>query len=293
MAWQAYRWIWRLESPLHVGLAPAGFLNRTRLYIPARTMWGALTAALARQTASGAQPDYAGTGEKLRKQARFSYLYPAERTGDGQWLAWIPRYEEGQGLYWQREDGKCRLSVWQLRRRLLSTYPATAIDPVSHTAAEGTLREVEYVLPRWRDTATPVAFVGYVFLQNDIDPYGLKYGLKELDQVWIGGEVRYGFGRLRLLQLNGDDSWQPAEDCFSISLDPQGDDPILQDPQFVYAHTMAEGEPVKCGAWEMVLGWNQDELDYSTCADSCWAPGSRAKDNVRLCVTESGLWKKA
>lgn len=42
MAWQVYRWVWQLESPLHIGLVPAGILNRTRLYIPARTMWGGI-----------------------------------------------------------------------------------------------------------------------------------------------------------------------------------------------------------------------------------------------------------
>jgi hypothetical protein len=139
MAWQVYRWVWRLESTLHIGLSPAGFLNRTRLYIPARTMWGALTAVLAQRNASGAWPDYQGIGNTLKEQARFSYLYPAEQVG-GEWHPWLPRYEE-KGLCWQRQNSEEKLSDRSFRQRLLSTHPGTAIDPASDTAAEGTLRE--------------------------------------------------------------------------------------------------------------------------------------------------------
>lgn len=49
MTWSLFRWVWRLEAPLHVGIPPAGSLDRCRLYLPARNLWAALTAALARQ----------------------------------------------------------------------------------------------------------------------------------------------------------------------------------------------------------------------------------------------------
>jgi hypothetical protein len=286
MTWQAYRWIWRLEAPLHVGLSPAGSLNRTRLYIPARAMWGALTATLARQTASGAGPNYQGIGKDLQEKARFSYLYPAEQA-NGQWQPWLPRYEEGQGLCWQHQDGGNLLPDRFFRQRLLSTHPGTAIDPASDTAAEGTLREVEYILPRWRDTVTSVALVGYVFLRDGDDPHGLK----DVEELWIGGESRYGFGHLRRVRLESS-PWQSANDCFGIPLDLGGDDPILQHPQFVYAHTLPEGEPVKCGAWEIVLGWDQDNLYTGTSSSLCWVPGSRVKETACYRIPESGVWEK-
>jgi|GEM_PF-5828305 len=50
--------------------------------------------------------------------------------------------------------------VWAFRRRLLSTYPTTAVDPVSHTAADDTLREVEYALPHM-----------------ELNPRGHRYGI--------------------------------------------------------------------------------------------------------------------
>jgi len=284
MAWQAYRWIWRLESPVHVGLSPAGSLNRTRIYIPARTMWGALTAVLARQTASGAWPNYQGIGKDLQEKARFSYLYPAEQVS-GQWQPWLPRYEEGQGLCWQRQDGGDPLSDRIFRQRLLATHPGTAIDPASDSAAGGTLREVEYILPRWRDTATLVALVGYVFLRDGNDPHGLK----DVEELWIGGEGRYGFGCLRRVRLDGD-LWQPASDCFGIPLDLGGSDPILQNPQFIRAHTPPEGEPVERGAWEVVLGWDCGSLYTEACVFPCWAPGSKSKGGKYFRIQGDGLW---
>ena len=282
MAWQAYRWVWRLESPLYVGLPPAGFLNRTRLYIPARTMWGALTAMLARRNASEAWPDYQGIGTALQQQARFSYLYPAEQVR-GRWYSWLPRYVKGQGLCWQRQDGRDLVPHRIFRQRLLSTHPGTAIEPASDTAAEGTLREVEYITPRWRDTGAPIAFVGYVFLRDGNDLYGLK-GVKEL---WVGGESRYGFGRLRLIEWEGS-----VGDCFGASLDLEGEEPILKEPEFLLAHTLVDKDNLVsgAGALEVVLWWDQDKLYSETPSSLCWAPGSQVKARYR--IMKSGVWEK-
>ena len=281
MAWQAYRWVWRLESPLHIGLSPAGFLNRTRLYIPARTMWGALTAVLARRNASGAWPDYQGIGNTLKEQARFSYLYPAEQVG-GEWHPWLPRYEE-KGLCWQRQNSEEKLSDQGFRQRLLSTHPGTAIDPASDTAADGTLREVEYIMPRWRHTGAPLAFVGYVFLRDGNDPYGLK----DVEEIWVGGESRYGFGCLRRVRLEG-----PVSDCFGISLDLDGESPILKEPEILCAHAWVDDKNEFSGAWEIILGWDRDNLYSRDPSNLCWVPGSQAKNKTRYRITENGIWEK-
>ena len=52
MSWSLQRWTWLLESPLFVGTTPAGSLNRCRLYVPARALWGAMTAELSRRQAA-------------------------------------------------------------------------------------------------------------------------------------------------------------------------------------------------------------------------------------------------
>lgn len=48
MTWALHYWSWQLDGPLYVGAPPAGSLNRARLYVPARALWGAVTAELAR-----------------------------------------------------------------------------------------------------------------------------------------------------------------------------------------------------------------------------------------------------
>lgn len=81
MSWSLHRWVWQLEAPLYVGMPPAGTLNRCRLYVPARAIWAAITADLARNGRNGF-PKYAELGKQLREQARFTYLFPAEHLGD-------------------------------------------------------------------------------------------------------------------------------------------------------------------------------------------------------------------
>jgi len=289
MSWTLYRWAWRVESPLHIGWTPAGALNRTRLYIPARTMWAALTAEIARRTAGDSFPDYQRIGRELCEDVRFTYLFPAEKI-ENRWLAWLPRYEEVYGLRWHREDDQATpLLDRGFRRRLLATHPGTAIDPASDTATKGSLREFEYVLPHWRDTKGPVAFVGYVFVQDRRD---LHERLRDVGELWVGGEVRYGFGRLRRMSLDGD-IWQPANNCFGITLDLEGNDPILLEPKFIWAHTLPERNPVNGGIQEVVLGWDRGNPYVEVAQRPCWMPGSRVASGTRLRVLENGLWEKS
>jgi hypothetical protein len=73
-------------------------------------------------------------------------------------------------------------------------------------------------MPRWRHSGAPLAFVGYVLLRDGNDPYGLK----DVEELWVGGEIRYGFGWLHRVQ------WEDSvRDCFGISLNLSQNDPIL------------------------------------------------------------------
>jgi len=133
MSWMVYQWSWRLESPLYVGMPPAGSLNRTRLYIPARALHGAIAAESARRkydedkdgdnanspdSASkqkgrkkNLSPDYGKFGKEVGTWCRFTYLYPAEKI-DEQLFVWLPQYfcenektsaygdRARTGLYW-------------------------------------------------------------------------------------------------------------------------------------------------------------------------------------------------
>lgn len=280
MVWSLYCLVWQVEAPLHIGVVPAGMLNRTRLYVPARTLWGALTAELAR-TKAVSFPEYQQIGEKLQRETRLSYLYPAEEIG-GKWQVWLPRYQGDAGLVWEREDGRVEVE-WRFRMRLLNARPGTAIEPESDTAAEGTLREFEVISPYWRDEDSvprPVALVGYIFCRDG----ELLQELEKVRVLWVGGDSRYGLGRLKQVTC------QPADQFFKEAVDLQGDQPMVKTAR-VLAHTISSsGRARLVGAVERLGGWDMRTEDLVV-QELTWVPGSVSKEPQDFEIQENGLWR--
>ena len=207
MTWSVFRWVWRLEAPLFVGMPPAGALNRCRPYVPARALWGAGTAEMARSTSGENFPDYGHVGDEVKRSCRFTYLFPAEKR-DGRFLAWLPKFEGTQGLRWRLQDSGKSLSDRDFRRRLLDSRPGTAIAPESDSALEGSLRHTECINPWWRDsnrqgeTAAPVLLLGYVFWKDS----ALHRQFQDIETLFIGGDTRYGLGKIRRIDWEGPSS---------------------------------------------------------------------------------------
>jgi hypothetical protein len=283
VSWTLYRWTWRLESPLFVGVPPAGSLNRCRLYVPSRALWGALTAELARRREDGF-PSYEAEGTTLHENARFTYLFPAECQGKD-WRAWLPRYEERDGLVWRREDrpdGKHDLTNRQMCLRLLDARPGTAIDPDSDSAEEGSLRETECVSPQWRDIESPVAVVGYVFLKQDLPE------LRDLTTLFVGGDTRYGLGRLHRLDMT------PASDVFAAGVSLNQGAPLVQSGHLLAHARPSDRVPEIVGNQELLAGWDRTRTDqFRQVSDTpLWTPGSRVRDG-RVAdweIGENGIW---
>lgn len=185
MAWQVYRVVFRLRSPLHVGRGKIGNLQRTRLYVPGRTFWGALTMRLTRDAAlgkSGATDSaaYQQVGAKVDATLAYTYFYPAlwdDSLGDYavQW-PWSPDFTQ----------------------RFVSSYTGTALTYPSQSVAEGTLHEIELVSPSTLDTGEPVHLVGYVF----DDGSSLNWQ-SALERLQLGGERGYGWGQVTVAALDG------------------------------------------------------------------------------------------
>lgn len=287
MSWKLYRWTWRLESPLFVGALPAGSLNRCRLYVPSRALWGTLTAELARRRENGF-PSYETEGTTLHENTRFTYLFPAECDGK-HWRAWLPRYEERDGLVWRREDqsdSKHDLTNRQMRLRLLDARPGTAIDPDSDSAEDGSLRETECVLPAWRDTGAPVALAGYVFLKQGLSD------LRDLHTIFLGGDTRYGLGQLRRVDM------PPASEVFGARVVLNQDAPTIQSSHLL-AHTHPSGRVSEIvGSQELLAGWDHTKKDdpfHRLSEAPLSTPGSRVRDG-RVAdweIGENGIWKFA
>ena len=287
-----FRWVWQLEGPLHVGMPPAGSLNRTRLYVPARALWGALTAELARREAqAGNAPQYPTVGENLQKDYRFTYLYPAEKVG-GSWCAWLPSYRDALGLAWAREDqAESVVGDRHLRRRLLSTRPGTSIDASTDAADEGSLRETEVLEAHWRDdhggNSGPVALVGYAFIRTakakDKFPVERRR-LEEIKDIFVGGDTRYGLGHVR--RITFDLVKQAAAFGGAAALDADS-------PQIAAStlHAHAHGDGSLSGALELLGGWDRGairNLDQST---PLWQPGSRSKAPIQWAIEADGWWR--
>ncbi len=288
MTWSLYRWTWRLESPLYVGMPPAGSVNRCRLYVPARALWGAITAEIARAQAQSGFPDYKEVGERLLEHARFTYLFPAERERED-WRAWLPRYVPEEGLVWEHEGegaGVQRLADRRFRARLVSTRPSTAIGPSSDNAAEGSLRETECINTRWRDqhgvSGGRVGLVGYVFIHKGLDQE-LREHLEQLEAIVVGGDSRYGFGQLRRVSKND------ATSLFGCRVELGERDPQVKTERVLaHAATNCHGRSDLRGEMEILRGW--DYGGHWQVKSPLWVPGSCAQSPQMWRIEHSGRW---
>lgn len=276
-------------------MPPSGALNRCRLYIPARVMWGAFTAEITRSRIRD-NPDnikelYKAVGAELKEKVRFSYLYPAEHFVDG-WLAWLPRYESGKGLSWRiegRNDNARNMSDRMFRSRLLNVRPGTAIDPGTNSAADGTLHETECIQPYWRDGEKQLSFVamaGYVFVKSG-DP--LLNEVKSLFTIFVGGDTRYGLGHLNRVD------WGDPENAFAMPVGLDHDDfPIVVGDR-VLAH--AVGTCRMKGALELLAVW--DRLSggrlQPVYREPLWVPGSACAnpgEQIKRAINANGIWQE-
>ncbi|HXF06379.1 MAG TPA: hypothetical protein VNM72_13325 [Blastocatellia bacterium] len=282
MSWQLYRWVWQVESPLHIGAPPAGALNRTRLYVPARALWGAITAEIARCRSQNQFPDYEPIGRHIQSNVRLSYLFPAEQV-NSQWRAWVPRYRDGQGLVWEREEDHQAMEDRRFRMRLLITRPGTAIAPESDTAAEGTLREFELINSYWREESEwfkPVAMVGYLFCKDA----ALCAEICQVEELFVGGDTRYGLGHLTRIACE-----LVSQFFDGIQVDLQADPPTVTTTR-VLAHASIRGGQRPVGAMECLGGWDLVQGGLRR-AELVWAPGSCFDQNQFFKLQEDGLWQ--
>ena len=291
MTWLLCRWTWLLESPVYVGMPPAGSVNRCRLYVPARAVWGAVTAEIARATAGGGVPEYEKVGEELRQNLRFTYLFPAERSCK-EWHAWLPRFVQGKGLVWQREDATDKpLSDREFRMRLLSTRPSTAIEPSSGTAAEGSLRKTECMNTWWREhedlPSGPVGLVGYVFVNSNLRKE-LREGLEQLEFITVGGDTRYGLGWLRRVPTM---EIKEATEVFGCKVYFDKSDPEVETER-VLAHADLNGRGALGlqGALELLRGWDYGKSGHWRTEIPLWVPGSASEATSVWRIDASGHW---
>lgn len=285
MAWQCFQLTYELLSPLHIGCHKVGNLQRTRYYIPARNLWGAVTEALTRRGSStnGApQGSYAKIGEWVQDHCAFSYFYILENE---QLLA--PAYINGDLHYGN-------YPVAEFERRYLDSLVSTALSPQSTSAESGSLHEVEFISPHPLDVNSAgkrTRLRGQVFLDEEAQKY-VEEIKKAMESMRLGGERRYGFGRLRI----SDNGWEEVRemgDC-PARLDSKRPQIQVAGGRPLLAHTLAQGVRAR-GMIEPLVGreTGKDSRSFGqalTQARVCWMPGSVAEQEGWLTLDKVGIW---
>lgn len=262
---------------------------RTRLYVPARTFWGALTVRLVQKTDLG---NYNDAGEFLKKQMRFGYLY----FSDGEKL-FIPQYTE-QGL----KLGS--MHSHEFEEKYVCSISTTAIDAHSLSAEEETLHHLEYINPRSIKDSSPLLLKGFLWLKKSEDTLsegndflfiyrGIQLKLSELLQtLQLGGERKYGFGQVELVELKVIekevwDNWKEEGDSINIT---------IPEKKPVWAHVEYSLDLNMKGEIEVFMGreWNNEKGAGRniTLHGLCWVPGSIVEEETTFEITCSGTWRK-
>ncbi|MBE9508270.1 MAG: hypothetical protein IMY86_09500 [Chloroflexi bacterium] len=284
MIWKTYRVVLRLRSPLHIGAGKVGNVQRTRPYVTGRVLWGALTERLTRDRSQGQGPatdsqQYANVGQEVHERLAFTYLYPTT-------------CQDGVVELWPWDDG--------FRPLYLSTYASTALTYPQQSAAEGTLHEVECIVPHTLDNGAPVYLAGYVFAQDNAPDW--KSALKRLQ---LGGERGYGWGRVEPVSKPAPWNKQSLFDG-SYNVEPGAWPPVLTAVKKTHllAHALAADfdKAYKAvtgvdGEIEPLVGREVDPTDgrfgvHLSRARICYAPGARVEEATQVRIGPYGVWER-
>ena len=289
MGWSLYQVTYELRSPLHIGYHKLGNLQRTRYYLPARNVWGAVTERLTRSgfTPPGtSEGHYGKVGEWVRSHCVFSYWF----FQDGHTLL-FPRYSDG-GLRYGH------LSESEFERQYLAAHVTTALEAETTSAEGGSVHEIEVVRPTGASGARQPVLTGWVFFDDEAASFlGAEAEWRRwLAILQVGGERRYGFGWLRMIQ----GGWRSERtgqllDDYQANCDGQRPRIQVRKGRSLLAHTITQGVRAS-GVVEPLVGRETVGSDrfgrQLTKGALCWVPGSVCRDDRWLEVSPEGIWRQ-
>lgn len=268
MSWRAYKLVFRLDSPLHIGHFKIGNIQRTRYYIPGITFCGALTATITRMNNSA---DYAGIEKRVNKFFAFSYFYLTIQSDGTEPL--YPCFTENRYQF-----GKAKMAAEEFEYEHISSYASTALDYSLQVAEEGSLHDVEYICPKTKLCGKQVYLTGFIFVNNEALPQRLQSWRNALKRLQLGGERTYGFGRLSLMDDIKIDDTKEFFDGWEKHLN--NDRPVVKvkDKKPLLAHTLIDDSVTESGIVEVFVGrrtTKSDEFGVEVSeAKICLAPGT-------------------
>lgn len=315
--WICYKAYLEAKAPIHIGYgAKLGIVDRTRYYIPAKNIWGALTNLITRSVIENYDPRlYEEIGKSINENIKFSYFYPIKYDKENgkikvqQVLA--PCYGE-TGLRFGNCKNEKAISLEEFERIFISSFVSTAIDKTSKSAEEGSLHEVEFVKDKIKiGKVMPTIFMGYIFIKED-ETLKIKLRKREveisftdsievngvrLEEIWIGGERNYGFGRVKILleKFNHEEIDLFNSGMIAIT---SGEDVLIRsegDIGIALSHIkVKEGIKFIRGDIEPLIGreWSEKGSGQRvSAAKICIAPGSQFICNTKIVIGNYGIWK--
>jgi len=181
-----YKLVFKQIDPLHIGKFNYGVLSETRIFIPGWTMWGAMVNKYGKYK-GGKDEDF---GEYKKIFETITCFYPSFDQKGEEIL--FPQYNDGEFFLGCYSEEKFRLEFTDV-------YVSTAVNPCTCTAKDESLHEIEIVLPKSNnnDSSKQIYWGGLLGIEknvNDIDDL-----VNEWLEITVGGDSRYGFGRLELI----------------------------------------------------------------------------------------------
>ncbi|MDL1956935.1 MAG: hypothetical protein LWW95_07820 [Candidatus Desulfofervidus auxilii] len=193
-----YRIRYKAISPIHIGFGKRlGIINQTRYFIPATNIWGAISANLAQRNMEIIKDysliNYQEAQKFIEKNFFITNFYPVIEN-----QVCLPKFKK-EGFYYGQYP------KYEFESLILDSYTSTALQ--MKTAEEGSLHEIEFLKNKVK--GKDLEFEGYIGIKNDKikEEHGnvkILYNknlffLKEIiKNISVGGERKYGFGRLSL-----------------------------------------------------------------------------------------------
>ncbi len=264
-------------------------MQRTRYYVPARNIWGAVTEKLTRCgfTAPGApEGSYLEIGKWVRTHCAFSYWFL--QNGEGPLFPSI-----------QLDGVHCGpLKDSEFERRYLFAHVTTALDPATTSAETESLHEIEVLATNGGNGVGQVSLTGWVFMDDTAITHlgGDQKWSEWLGELQVGGERRYGFGRLRM----GKEGWRAQDDGrifdgYRVRCDRGRPQIEVTGGKSFLAHTLAQGVDAS-GSIEPLVGRETVDSDRFgrklTSAELCWVPGSMCGTTFWFEFAPEGIWRK-
>lgn len=186
-----YKLIFKQMEPIHIGTGNYGVLSETRIFIPGWTMWGALTKRYGRYL-GGTEEDFNVSKELFKT---ISCFFPSFKENEN---PLFPTYVDGLSYLGS-------MSEKDFRAEFTDTYISTAISPVMQAAKDELLHEIEVILPMaktgMKESNNSLYWSGLFSISDDESVAdSVLHLLKEGLELKLGGESRYGFGRIKLIR---------------------------------------------------------------------------------------------